>query len=750
MVDMEALLAYKNKLFEEYCNEFEDLQALIRKSDGLELISRLSCFAYTSSIDGIGPISPALVEFVTGLVLNEAYIAKGKLTSRDFADIWMKADKLLLHGGGINFYGNVTEDDTEDDLEKKLFLGQLKNGYAYTRGYSWNKFIEKENTEGIFGGFEAKAESVIGFYPQEIFDILEAYQSMMRVRLEEWKNGILSLYEGVEMIDKFLSSELTNVAGFTLQDLARQCESVSLEHIDNFLEFFSCEVDKVSNNNFMYQTDDNILAIKPILKYKKTYYIPNFQMIAWNFRQLIEDEIKRNEKLWSEYDKKFKAKFLEEESIKVISKILPQCEIYKSLFYKPENEETPCELDAMVIYDTTIVLVEAKSCIYSKPARRGGLKRLEKDIYKNIEYAYVQANRTRGYIEKNEISYFYSDAKLTKLVKSIDRRKVTNIFIINTTLDYYAELSVELYKLKRFGIYKETEFPWTICISDLKVISDFIDFPNQFLYYLMLRRNMNNSLSDKNGAVLLYELDLFAMYKFEDTELFHAYDCEETVNPRVLLDMFKKEEQLTVERCISKDYSQYFYKFYADYDRTKKKPEYPRKVYNPRFLQMCRQLEEYKEEGFSNFIYHFLDMDLDDQNELFRNVDDLCERVRIDKQMHTITIKRLNNHFCNELCGMVVYCGYVRDRQKIELLASKAGYIQQALTAIKHWIVLCIYLDDERHFINQFYYYIGDEEIQEELDAIAKHIPVQKGKKIGRNEPCLCGSGKKYKKCCGK
>ncbi|WP_256204377.1 SEC-C metal-binding domain-containing protein [Planococcus faecalis] len=22
--------------------------------------------------------------------------------------------------------------------------------------------------------------------------------------------------------------------------------------------------------------------------------------------------------------------------------------------------------------------------------------------------------------------------------------------------------------------------------------------------------------------------------------------------------------------------------------------------------------------------------------------------------------------------------------------------------------------------------------------------------KIGRNDPCLCGSGKKYKKCCGK
>ena len=27
---------------------------------------------------------------------------------------------------------------------------------------------------------------------------------------------------------------------------------------------------------------------------------------------------------------------------------------------------------------------------------------------------------------------------------------------------------------------------------------------------------------------------------------------------------------------------------------------------------------------------------------------------------------------------------------------------------------------------------------------------VRKRKKVGRNDPCPCGSGKKYKKCCGR
>ena len=38
----------------------------------------------------------------------------------------------------------------------------------------------------------------------------------------------------------------------------------------------------------------------------------------------------------------------------------------------------------------------------------------------------------------------------------------------------------------------------------------------------------------------------------------------------------------------------------------------------------------------------------------------------------------------------------------------------------------------------------------EQIDEImAGRSPSAKSKKIGRNEPCPCGSGKKYKKCCG-
>jgi preprotein translocase subunit SecA len=44
----------------------------------------------------------------------------------------------------------------------------------------------------------------------------------------------------------------------------------------------------------------------------------------------------------------------------------------------------------------------------------------------------------------------------------------------------------------------------------------------------------------------------------------------------------------------------------------------------------------------------------------------------------------------------------------------------------------------------------GSDIVSEAADAVTKAKPVRLGPKVGRNDPCPCGSGKKYKQCCGK
>jgi preprotein translocase subunit SecA len=40
--------------------------------------------------------------------------------------------------------------------------------------------------------------------------------------------------------------------------------------------------------------------------------------------------------------------------------------------------------------------------------------------------------------------------------------------------------------------------------------------------------------------------------------------------------------------------------------------------------------------------------------------------------------------------------------------------------------------------------------VSEAVEAVSKAKPVRVGPKVGRNDPCPCGSGKKFKNCCGK
>jgi len=44
----------------------------------------------------------------------------------------------------------------------------------------------------------------------------------------------------------------------------------------------------------------------------------------------------------------------------------------------------------------------------------------------------------------------------------------------------------------------------------------------------------------------------------------------------------------------------------------------------------------------------------------------------------------------------------------------------------------------------------ASEVVSEANEAIAKATPVRTGPKVGRNDACPCGSGRKYKQCCGK
>ncbi len=77
----------------------------------------------------------------------------------------------------------------------------------------------------------------------------------------------------------------------------------------------------------------------------------------------------------------------------------------------------------------------------------------------------------------------------------------------------------------------------------------------------------------------------------------------------------------------------------------------------------------------------------------------------------------------------------------------------------KRPIIVRVHTDEKARYVaekcseNGWHYIIGFEPDKPEdisdLEKLLNPQQVVKSEKIGRNDPCPCGSGKKYKKCCG-
>lgn len=89
--------------------------------------------------------------------------------------------------------------------------------------------------------------------------------------------------------------------------------------------------------------------------------------------------------------------------------------------------------------------------------------------------------------------------------------------------------------------------------------------------------------------------------------------------------------------------------------------------------------------------------------------------------------------------------------------------IEQDLDAVEEDTVVSLAFDKERLYKNmvaakadwlyelpQWKEIFSEEELKKFYKEQKESTTIRKPKKIGRNDPCPCGSGKKYKKCCGR
>ena len=771
-LDKKSIEGFNNVFTQEMENSFSKIVELIRKVNPIEIIEYLSISAYLSNdISGNNEfLHPAQIEFICGIMLAQKYEGNyEEFTPDKIQEFLDNINKYFIAWHMSNYSRRLVDIADGEEAEKQFIIASLAAKYGIVRGDAHAEQI-KSQVNSLFCHYDNWMLMNEGFNIDDAIKFVDAIINRYNRLLLEYKNELFAqskeliddIYQKLS-IDREDTSNLKNVnnflkkynsrrgkeelLGFTVAnlfevsysnilsfDIDTFIEEESIADKERFISFinrFCSEINRDENTKFKYPTDNNIFRQKPILKYLDKYIVPNPMNVIWIIQYEIENDMKSSD-IWDSYQK-FKGNYLEMEVINTFKSILPKCKTYDSLYYYVKDDEgndKQCELDALIIYDNNIFLIESKSGLFKVPARRGAIKALGTAIYENIEYAFEQASRAKDYIKENQVVKFFNADNSEKL--SFNSGDYSNIYLINTTLENFGEVATSIHRFKSIGLYKYNEFPWSVNINDLKIISDFIEFPSQFIHYIHRRLKINNDISHYYDIMSSDELDLFGHYL--DSNLFYD-DMEENV---VL---------------VIPDYSQFYNEYYYA-KKTGKSTEEFKQIMDVNFKRILLDLEKLNQHGYTDIVIKLLDLDGDTRKQIVENLKILKIKTSKDSLIHDATMIILNNpEDLQTGLGITVMTGVSEERElllkKLETYCRLKKYQQKAF----EWIGLGKLIDDLDKTINDFFYFKWEETFDEEKEKLTNKIFTQSMKwvdKVGRNDKCPCGSGKKFKKCHGK
>lgn len=236
---------------------------------------------------------------------------------------------------------------------------------------------------------------------------------------------------------------------------------------------------------------------RPLVQDGERYFCPVLNLALWSLRPAIEafikpgsaDAVEEGEVLWERYNRS-RADYVEEKAVQYLAETLRHAEVYRNLTYQvSENGETKeVELDGLLMIDSALFLVEAKAGTLSPPARRGAPKRIYREIKELVEDAYLQALRAKRYIEQTDSASF---SLADGTVVEVARERFDRIFLVTVTLEPMDAFVTMIYQLQDLGLFSEGDLPWAVCLTDLRVISEVIEFPSQLIHYLTRRHRLN-------------------------------------------------------------------------------------------------------------------------------------------------------------------------------------------------------------------------------------------------------------------
>jgi len=466
---------------------------------------------------------------------------------------------------------------------------------------------------------------------------------------------------------------------------------------------------------------------KPFIKIDGVAYGFDYYSLFDNIYRALQKEIFR---LKPEYiDTWSKRQNLASENMvrTLFLKLLPGATAYSGNYYPVSNSlKQMNENDLLIIYENYLFIIEVKAGSFPQAPPINDFDAHIKAYTKLAQEADSQCSRTIKYINGHQPVPFYDADKQKKFeINSI--ADIKEIYTFSVTVDNFNYFAAKAEKLNFITLSSKTI---VISYDDLLSYGYYFDSPLYFLHFLKQRK----LAIDIPQIAMNDELDHLGMYISHN--MYSITASEFPAEHRINWHGFRQ------------DLDNYFCKLYMpELNATKPKQNIPNEI-----TEIIRLLEQGINKNKIDVAHFLLNMSSEAK-------DDFCKAIH-----HALKRQpEIGRMLVMSAFGEIKYCLFVEIPDiKVMSEAKRQDYVLSAILSDElvpiMWIDLnydkdsnllgakgrqCSYSDIPANDIDR----LKELSVKYAKSRIESYQR-QNHRKVGRNEPCPCGSGKKYKKCC--
>lgn len=415
--------------------------------------------------------------------------------------------------------------------------------------------------------------------------------------------------------------------------------------------------------------------------------------------------------------------------IQYFQSILPGAQSTKSIFYLAESsggkmEWTEC--DGVVTFEDHLFIIEVKAGAFTYTSPATDLPSHIASLKNLVQNPATQGKRFLKYLQSApEVSLFdESHAEIGRLRLS-DFRHIT---VCAVTLDPFTELAARGRNLSKVGIDVGPGAVWVLSVDDLRMFADLFDNPLVFLHFVEKRMSAAQSaLVDVDD-----ELDHLGLYLRENDYAEYVARLSGKGPGRVTFEGYRK--------AVDDYYS-------AVFRGESVRP--PRQNMPDRLAEVVEFLGSSLVPGRAEATSFLLDGGASNRAAIAKGID---QQLLANRELKRP--RPLSTHDDHAFTLFVWSPPVTRDAK----LAREHALIVSAVFNEHGRPLLELQYSDQDVLVSVYWRHVDMTElsftdvkrvIQLAEGMRAQRIrAAQKHGKLGPNEPCPCGSGKKYKRCC--